>query len=116
MMGEFKVGFRIWGSRGEEHIEAQVVDRSAYLVLPRSIADRIGVMTFTRQEFDLREGGSVEADVGFAFMEFMGKRGPVNVAILDEDIKPRIGIFAITGLGFEVDLEEGRIEERMLRL
>lgn len=105
-MGVFGVRVRIYrlsDPRDEHELELTVDTGATYPVIPRTLAQTVGVTDLERRRFTLANGEQVERDVGYIGMEYEGHRGPVLVVLGERKDASLLGALALETLGYEVD-------------
>ena len=81
-----------------------VVDTGAtYCVVPRPLAEELGIRPTRRIRVTLADGTRIERDMGQAEVEYRGFTTPTWVLLGDRGDIPNLGAYALEGLGLEVD-------------
>ncbi len=81
-----------------------VVDTGAtFPVIPRSLAEELGIRTVESRIFTLADGSSVTRDLGWAGFMFGDRASPSLVILGEERDVPILGALALEGLGLEAD-------------
>lgn len=112
-MGETRIQFRVYGSKGKAADLEAVVDTGAtFSKIPESIAVGIGLEAEYETEVELGDGRVIGRKLTLAEMEIEGVRRPVLVAIGEEE-KPLIGYTTMELLGFKVNPLTGKLERAM---
>ena len=105
-MGLFKVRVRVFNLKEEQRakdVELVVDTGATYPVVPRGLADDLGIHPSERRIFTLADGTRLSRDVGWAGLSYDGRSTPSLVVLGEADDVPLLGAFALEGLGFEVD-------------
>jgi len=85
-----------------ERVNALVDTGATLTVLPKELADRLGIMPVS--EADVQTGaGRIKLKKGEARVKIKDKEGPVIVLISEIIDKVLLGVVALESLGFEVD-------------
>src|SRR5437867_2000146 len=118
-MGHVRVTIRLaHPTRREQAIEIEnvLVDTGAtWTVIPRSLADQLGLETLGRKTVRTANG-DVEVDHSFAFIEYAGRNSVSDVMITDTFPDVLLGVFTLEGMALAVDLKSGRLTESELLL
>ena len=81
-----------------------LIDSGAvYSLVPGAILRKLGLKPYRRMDFSLADGTSVSRDVGDAYFEFRGERGPAPVIFGEEDDEPLLGATTLESLGLVLD-------------
>jgi clan AA aspartic protease len=90
---------------GRKKYEAEfLVDTGAIDCLaPASALERLGVRREARDVYELATGDTVELDVGFVRVAFMGSETVTKVIFGDDDAEPILGVVALESTGIGVD-------------
>lgn len=105
-MGLFRVRVRVFNLKEEQRasdVELVVDTGLTYPVIPRGLADDLGIRSSERRTFTLADGTRLSRDVGWAGLSYDGRSTPSLVVLGEADDVPLLGAFALEGLGFEVD-------------
>ena len=79
-----------------------------YVVIPREIAEKIGVKPMYRVKTELPDGSIREVDVGPVFIEIMGRGAPDRAAIVEKG-EVCVGAETLETLGLVVDPATGEL-------
>jgi len=79
-----------------------------YVVIPREIAEKIGVKPMYRIKAELADGSIREVDVGPVFIEIMGRGAPDWAAIVEKG-EVCVGAETLGTLGLSVDPATGEL-------
>jgi len=116
-MGHVWVDIKIGNEDASKIIEARaLVDTGATLtVVPRSIADRLGLRITGKSKVETGSG-IIEIERSRAYIEIMGKSEVIPVLVSDIIDKILIGVTTLEVLELEIDPLTGRLRERTLLL
>jgi len=116
-MGHVWVDIKIGNEYASKIIEARaLVDTGATLtVVPRSIADRLGLRITGKSKVETGSG-IIEIERSRAYIEIMGKSEVIPVLVSDIIDKILIGVTTLEVLELEIDPLTGRLRERTLLL
>jgi len=105
-MGLFRVRVRIFSLR-DEHLARElemVVDTGAtYSVIPKTVADELGILATHERTFTLADGRQMSRRLGRAGFAYDGLEAASVVVIGEPDDVPLLGATALEELGMEVD-------------
>ncbi|ABL78845.1 conserved hypothetical protein [Thermofilum pendens Hrk 5] len=95
---------------GEKSLEVKaLVDTGATtLVLPRSVAEELGLRVLGKMDVELADGTVKKVDYSIVEVELSGRRAPVLVAIVERG-EVCVGVEALERLGLAVDPATGSI-------
>jgi clan AA aspartic protease len=99
---------RLVGERGWVEVEALIDTGASRLVIPREVAERIGVKPMYKVKAELAGGSVREVDAGPVFVEIMGRGAPDWVAIV-EDGEVCVGAETLETLGLAVNPVTGEL-------
>lgn len=105
-MGLFNVRAEVFSLRDSRVTAALefVVDTGAtYPVIPRDVADELGVELEEPRIFTLADGTHVTRDIGHVGFVYEGRRCISMVVIGEREDVPLLGATALEQLGFEAD-------------
>lgn len=105
-MGVFKVRVEIFNLQDpdtSEEVEMTVDTGATYPVIPRTVAEVLGIEPAESRTFTLADGRKISRDLGWAGVSYDGRRSPSLVVLGEEDDIPLLGAFALEGLGLEAD-------------
>ena len=81
-----------------------VVDTGAtYPVIPRRMAESLGIGPVETRTFTLADGSRIDRELGWAGLMYGDRASPSLVILGGEDDVPILGAFALEGLGLEAD-------------
>jgi len=107
-MGMIRKKIRLIGETGQIEIEALIDTGINRLVIPREIAEKIGVKPMYRVKAELADGSVREVDVGPVFIEIMGRGAPDWAAIVEKG-EVCVGAETLETLGLAVDPATGEL-------
>lgn len=64
---------------------------------------KLGLKPYGRMDFSLADGTTVTREVGDAYFEFQGQRGPAPVIFGEEGDQPLLGVTTLESLGLVLD-------------
>ena len=97
---------RVFNLKEEERakdVELVVETGATYRVVPRGLADDLGIHPSERRTFTLGDGTRRSRDMGWAGLSYDRRSTPSLVVLGEADEIPLLGAFGLEGLGFEVD-------------
>jgi clan AA aspartic protease len=107
-VGMVRKRVRLVGERGQVEVEALIDTGASRLVIPREVAERIGVKPMYKVKAELADGSVREVDVGPVFVEIMGRGAPDWAAIV-EGGEVCVGAETLETLGLAVDPVTGEL-------
>ena len=105
-MGLFNVRtevFSLRDSRVTRELDFVVDTGATYPVIPRDVAEELGVQLEEPRIFTLADGAHVTRDIGHVGFAYEGRRCISMVVIGEPEDVPRLGATALEQLGFEAD-------------
>ena len=105
-MGLFRVRVRVFGLHDPEktkEVELVVDTGATYPVVPRALAEELGLRVVETRTFTLANGVEVPRRLAWAGLSFDGRSSPSLVVVGEAGDIPILGAFALEGLGLEVD-------------
>ena len=105
-MGLFRVRVRVFGLQNPEktkEVEVVVDTGATYPVVPRALAEELGLRVVETRIFTLANGVEVSRSLAWAGLSFDGRSSPSLVVVGEAGDVPILGAFALEGLGLEVD-------------
>ncbi|MBI2653174.1 clan AA aspartic protease [Candidatus Woesearchaeota archaeon] len=97
-----------------EKVKALVDTGATLTVLPKALADKIGIKALAEREVE--SGGIIKLKEGEARIIIKGKEDVTRVLISDIIDKVLIGVVVLESLGFSVDPKTGTLKETPLLL
>jgi len=104
--------------RRDVRVEVEfVADAGAiYTVIPRGIADKLGLEITDRHRFRAAGGDVVEYPVAEAYIVVEGRGATSLVVVGPENVTPLLGVTTLELLGYQVDHITGRLKPAELML
>lgn len=105
-MGVFNVRVTVFNLREEQRsreIEMVVDSGATYPVIPRGLAEELGITSAGRRTFTLADGSQITRDLARAGLAHEGRTTACMVVLGEGSDVPLLGAHALEGLGFEVD-------------
>lgn len=105
-MGIFRVIVKVFNLREEkeaEELEVVVDTGATYPVIPRTVAEELGIQVEETRAFTLADGTQVTRDMGWVGLSLDGRSSPALVVFGEEADVPLLGAVGLETLGFEVD-------------
>lgn len=105
-MGVFRVRVQVFNIQAPEETEEleMVVDTGAtYPVIPRAVADQLGIQGVETRTFTLADGTQVSREMGWAGLSYDGRSSPSLVILGGEEDVALLGAVGLETLGFEVN-------------
>src|SRR3989304_2229898 len=93
-------------------VELVVDTGAAYPLIPRRLAESLGIRSGETRTFPLADGSRIERELGWAGLMYGDRASPSLVILGGEDDVPILGAFALEGLGLEADPERERAQDR----
>ena len=84
-------------------VELVVDTGAAYPLIPRRLAESLGIRSVETRTFTLADGSRIERELGWAGLMYGDRASPSLVILGGEDDVPILGAFALEGLGLEAD-------------
>jgi clan AA aspartic protease len=107
-MGMIRKKIRLIGEKGQIETEALIDTGTNRLIIPKEIAEKIGVKPMYRVRAELADGSIREVDVGPVFVEIMGRGAPDWAAIVEKG-EVCVGAETLETLGLAVDPVTGEL-------
>ncbi|HEY4474601.1 hypothetical protein A2627_05490 [Candidatus Woesebacteria bacterium RIFCSPHIGHO2_01_FULL_39_28] len=76
---------------------------AAYTVIPKKMADHLGLKPTRSQKFSLADGTTIQRNLGSAIVKFDGNEAATTVVIGQKDDSPIMGVVTLEGMGLMVD-------------
>ena len=104
-MGTFSVGIQVGNQPNGDFVEVDaLVDTGAtYSLLPRDIADQLGITPAGQRSVQLADDSIVNYDVGEARLRLQGDELTVLVVLAPEGTSPLLGATALELFGLAAD-------------
>jgi len=97
----------VWGSK-ELEVEALIDTGTNRLIVPKDVADALGLKPLFKVEAELANGSVKEVDVAPIVVEIMGRRAP-DYAVVVEKGEVCVGAETLETLGLAVDPVTGEL-------
>jgi len=107
-MGHVRERIKLYHRGKSLEVEALIDTDATTLVLPRAIAEKLGVEVLGEMEVELADGSVKRVDYGVIEVELSGRRAPALVAVV-EGGEICVGVEVLERLGLAVDPTSGRI-------
>ncbi len=110
-MGHVYVDVELIGVKGIGRFRALVDTGATYTVVPRKVAEELGIAsTGRRVKAVTARGGEAVLEEGVAVIRLMGEER-TNVVLISDDVEQvLIGVTTLETFGFRVDPTTGRLE------
>lgn len=117
-MGEFTwpVGVRSADGDRTETVDALVYTGASYSLFPRSMLERLGIVSIGRRGFEQADGSVIERDIGRALLVINDEEDVQRVIFGDDDAEPLIGAGTLQGFLLLVDSVAEELVSRNGRL
>ena len=105
-MGLFRVCVLVFSLQDRvkaKELEVVVDTKATYPVVPRALAEELGLRVVENRTFTLANGVEVDRGLAWAGLSFDGRSSPSLVVLGEAGDVPILGAFALEGLGLEVD-------------
>ncbi|HKZ47790.1 MAG TPA: retroviral-like aspartic protease family protein [Thermoplasmata archaeon] len=103
-MGLTHVEVTLFGASGEGFTMTLLVDSGAtYTVVPRELAERLGLRPEEELRFEIANGEIVTRPVGQAEVQIQGRRTWTKIVFGEPRDKKLLGVYTLEGLGLEID-------------
>jgi len=104
--------------RRDVRVEVEfIADTGAiYTVIPRSIAEKLGLEITDRRRFRVASGDVVEYPVAEAYISVEGRGATSLVVVAPENVTPLLGVTTLELLGYQADYITGRLKPAELML
>jgi clan AA aspartic protease len=105
-MGIFRVRLTVFSLQDESRIRELdvVVDSGAtYPVIPRSLAEDLGIKPVEERIFTLADGSQISRSMAWAGLAFDGRKSAGVVVLGEEGDLPLLGAYGLEGLGLRID-------------
>jgi predicted aspartyl protease len=89
-----------------------VDSRSTYSVIPKALAQSLGITDLRPVRISGRGGHRIKVDTGLAVFALGGREAPSPVLVADVD-EPTLGVGTLDALGFQVDIHQLRLKRRL---
>jgi clan AA aspartic protease len=86
-----------------KEVELLVDSGAVFTSLPRSILEELGLKPIDKEKLKVYGGAVVEREVGWASIEFGGKRRVIPVIFGESGDTPVLGVASLEALGYQID-------------
>ena len=107
-MGIMRKRVRLTGEKGTLEVDALIDTDTNRLLIPREVAEKLGVKPMFKVKAELADGSVREVDVGPIFIEMMGRGAPEWAAIMEKG-EVCVGAETLETLGLAVDPTTGEV-------
>lgn len=76
---------------------------AAYTVLPKNMAEKLGLKSQKTQSFSLADGSTVQRKLSSAIIKIDGQEAASTVVIGQKDDSALIGVITLEGMGLMID-------------
>ena len=107
-MGHVHTSVKLYHGGRSLEVRALVDTGATTLILPESIAEKLGVQALGEMEVELADGTVRRVDYGVVEVELEGRRAPTLAAIVEKG-EVCVGVEVLERLGLAVDPATGKI-------
>jgi predicted aspartyl protease len=111
-----KAKVKLIGKEGILEKELIIDTGSVYTWINKNDLEKIGIKFHAKRAFKTITGEIIKRKVGRAEIEINGKREFTIVVFGEEKDQKVLGVYALEGLGLEVDVTTGKLKEAELIL
>lgn len=86
-----------------EEVDLLVDSGAIFTSIPREILIRLDLKPIDREKLKVYGGAIVEREIGWALIEYSGKRRVVPVIFGEKEDTPMLGATSLESLGFQID-------------
>jgi len=117
-MGITKVALTITDLSGKKKIDGEfLVDTgAAYTVIPKDMANKLGLKGTRTQKFSLADGTTVQRKLSSAIVKIDGREAASTVVIGQKDDSALLGVVTLEGMGLMVDPFKRKLRPMRLML
>lgn len=117
-MGEFAwpIGVRSVDGEHIETVDALVDTGASYSLFPRSMLERLGIVSIGRRGFEQADGSVIQRDIGRAMLVINDEEDVQRVIFGDDDAESLIGAGTLQGFLLLVDSVSEELVSRNGRL
>ena len=91
------------GSRRKVAVEFLVDSGAVYSLVPAKVLRKLGLRPYRKVTFTLADGTKIQRQVGDAYFEIDGHRGPAPVIFGERGDEPLLGMTTLESLGLVLD-------------
>ena len=110
-MGMTYADVKIRGPKSSKDARVLVDTGSTFTWIPAHVLQKAGVEPTSTRRFRTIEGREINRPVGEALLEFSGERATTIVVFAEKEDASVLGVYALEGLGFEVDPVTKRLKK-----
>jgi clan AA aspartic protease len=107
-VGMVRKRVKLMGEKGTLEIDALIDTGTNRLLIPKEVAERLGVKPMFKVKAELADGSVEEVDVGPVFVEMLGRGAPEWAAIVEKG-EVCVGAETLETLGLAVDPVTGEV-------
>lgn len=117
-MGLTTIPVTITDLSGKKKVSSEfLVDTgAAYTVVPKKMAEKLGLKPIRTQKFSLADGTIVQRKLSSAIVKIDGNEAASTVVIGQKDDSPLLGVVTLEGMGLMVDPFKRRLRPMRLML
>jgi clan AA aspartic protease len=108
-MGHTFVTVYLEGTKKGEEMKVLVDTGATFTVIPKDLAERLGVPKLRKERVKLANGMEVKAEAGVVHIKIKEREAPTTVLIMDCE-EPLLGVEALETLGLKVNPETEELE------
>jgi len=107
-MGHVYTSVKLYHGDRSLEVRALIDTGATTLILPKSIAEKLGVRALGEMEVELADGTARRVDYGVVEVELKGRRAPALTALVEKG-EVCVGVEVLERLGLAVDPMTGKI-------
>jgi clan AA aspartic protease len=107
-MGHVFADAYVEGLKSGEKVKMLVDTGATLTMIPRDLAERLGVPTLKPRRVGLADGREIEAEAGLVSIEIDGREAPATVLVMGRE--PSLGVETLEILGLRVNPQTGELE------
>ena len=117
-MGITTIQVTITDLTGKKKVSSEfLVDTgAAYTVVPKVMAEKLGLKPIRTQKFSLADGTTVQRKLSSAIVKIDGNEAASTVVIGQKDDSPLLGVVTLEGMGLMVDPFKRKLRPMRLML
>ncbi len=108
-MGHTFVNTHLEGRKKGEEVKMLVDTGATFTVIPKDLAERLGVPKLRKERVKLANGLEMEAEAGLLHIKIKEREAPTTVLIMDCE-EPLLGVETLETLGLKVNPETEKLE------
>src|SRR6266487_2393165 len=90
-------------SRRKTAVKFLIDSGAVYSLVPCEVLRKLGLKPYRQMDFSLADGTTISREVGDAYFEFQGQRGPAPVIFGEKGDEPLLGATTLESLGLVLD-------------